>query len=422
MNKAFIVLEKVTAVLALFFLPSQLAFHFWPSYAFIFGIRVDYLSPAMYFTDLLVFVLLLCLIKNDAGEFFRFLKSKRLYLVWFFLLAAVNVYFSTSPLISVFKWLKITEALFFGAYFYMRKFFIGENLLFKTVLFSSFLVSLIGIMQFFIGRTTGIFYFLGERTFNISTPGIALVRLQNNIFLRAYSVFSHPNSLSGYLGVGLIFLFAQKDKIKKTKIFHIAYLILAFCFVLSFSLSAFISMTALTIFSFVKFNARVLKNLFLAFLIMSVLLSLLAPISSEQILRVISLPSEISQRLDLSFLSGKMISDRFFFGEGLNTFIVNSVKFSGTQSYIWLLQPVHNIFLLIFSETGILGLLAFVFLAFKVIVFSLKKRLYYFSAVLFFVLFTGSLDHYWLTLQQNLLLLGFISGYFIGNNEALGHS
>lgn len=413
MNKALLLLEKFTAVLALFLLPTQLALHFWPSYAFVFGIRVDYLSPAIYLSDILILVLFLFLVVNAGNIFCDFLKKNKLYLILLFVLALINIWASTMPTVSLFKWVKISEAIFLGVYFYIRKFFVGEKTIFRTLLFSSLFLSLIGIAQFLSGRTTGLFYFLGERSFALLTPGIALVQIQGQSFLRAYSVFSHPNSLAGYLGIMLIFILQISKQFKNSISFYFSYLILALCFLLTFSLTAFLAMGILLFITFAKVKQQFYKKLFLVFFVLTVLLSLLVPIFSNRIINTFLLPTNISQRLELAFLSGKMISDRFVFGEGLNTFIINSVKFIGTSSFVWFLQPVHNIFLLVFSETGILGILAFVFAILRAVKISLKRNLYYFISILFFIIFTGSLDHYWLTLQQNLLLIGFVSGYFL---------
>src|SRR5476651_2543095 len=43
--------------LLILFLPTQLGKHFWPNFSFVYGIRVDYLSPTIYISDIL-FVLL----------------------------------------------------------------------------------------------------------------------------------------------------------------------------------------------------------------------------------------------------------------------------------------------------------------------------------------------------------------------------
>ena len=96
----------------------------------------------------------------------------------------------------------------------------------------------------------------------------------------------------------------------------------------------------------------------------------------------------------------------FLNGTGLGAFVPNSVKVNGIHGNVWLLQPVHNIYLLLLSETGIFGLLMF-FLAFSILTKNNKKTLNLYL-VLIFVFLTGFLDHYWITLQQNTLVLVFV--------------
>jgi O-antigen ligase len=95
-----------------------------------------------------------------------------------------------------------------------------------------------------------------------------------------------------------------------------------------------------------------------------------------------------------------MIKENFFIGVGLNNFIPNLVRYSGSFINSWELQPVHNIFLLVFSETGVVG-----FLAFIVLLFASLTTYHY---ALISILITGMADHYWLTLQQNMLLFTYV--------------
>jgi len=53
-KKTFSILFK----LIIFFLPTQLGLHFWPNFAFIRGVRFDYFAPTVYFTDVLLFLLI----------------------------------------------------------------------------------------------------------------------------------------------------------------------------------------------------------------------------------------------------------------------------------------------------------------------------------------------------------------------------
>lgn len=308
--------------------------------------------------------------------------------------------FSTSPPESVYRWFKIFEFLFLGFYFSKQQILKIPEIV-KALFLSGVVFSLIGIAQFLLSRTTNLFYFLGERTFNMATPGIALVNLWGAEHLRAYSTFSHPNSLAGFLGVSILFILLS-GKLKKSPLNYLGIMIILVCLFLSFSISAYLGF--FLVFSFFMFskNKKYFKKILLCTFFLFILLSLLLPIFSPWIIQTFpNIGSNIGQRLDLAFISGKVVSQKFWFGEGLGTFIINIPNYQGFY-YSWLLQPVHNIFLLVFSELGIVGLLGFCYFLYKIFI---KNPL-----VFLFIIFTGLTDHYWLTLQQNLLLLSILSG------------
>lgn len=404
-------LERILTHLLIFLVPTQLAFHFWPNYSHVFGIRIDYLSPTIFLTDILVFLLLSNWAFKDWRKFFLFLSKNRTLFFVLLTLAILNLIFSTSPAITAFRWIKVFEFLAFGLFIHFRKSFLSERIFLKTIYFSAIIFSLIGIAQFSIGKTIGgIFYFLGERSFSLSTPGIALTQIFGRDFLRSYSTFAHPNSLAGYLGVVLIVL-REKWVFKKWKIIGIA--IIATCFALTFSLSALIGIMVVAGLILSSKSGK-LKTYVKGIFILSVLVSLLLPFFSKTFIeRHIDSTSTVLERLDLSALAGKMISKKFLLGTGLNTFIVNIPGVRSETSYAWTLQPVHNIYLLIFAELGLLGVLFFLFSVNKVIDFSFMKRGKLIIFILIFILVTGVFDHYWLTLQQNILLVSLLLGFYL---------
>jgi O-antigen ligase len=260
------------------------------------------------------------------------------------------------------------------------------------------------------GTIGGLFYFLGERSFSLGTPGIALVSLNGAEYLRAYSTFSHPNSLAGFLGAVVLFILLS-GKLKRNIFNFIGVSIILVCFLLSFSISAYLGV--FLVFSFYLFskNRRYFKWVVIVYLFLTIIGSLLLPLASPWILKTFPFVGQnISQRLDLSYIAGRMVSQKFLVGEGLGTFIVNLPTFKGIFSYSWLLQPVHNIFLLVFSEVGIFGLLGFCFLIYKTFINQLKNKTLYLLLPLVFILFTGLFDHYTLTLQQNILLFSIFMG------------
>ena len=90
----------------------------------------------------------------------------------------------------------------------------------------------------------------------------------------------------------------------------------------------------------------------------------------------------------------------------------------------WVFQPVHNIYLLIAAETGILGLasfLTFLFFIFKKAWEKIKSLaggeriyLYSFLFIAYNFLFIGLFDHFLWDLQQGQLLFWMILGIIAG--------
>ncbi len=402
-------LEKYLNYLLVFLLPTQLALHFWPPTAFVFGIRIDYLAPAIYLTDVLFLTLFATWIRGNYKNFINLIKRNRTYIFLLILLAIVNIIFSTSVFPSIYKWIKVGEIVMFYYYLKARKdIFNSKNMLF-TLYYSLLFFSLIGIIQFFLGHTLGgPLYLFGERSFNASTQGIALVDLFGRNYMRAYSTFSHPNSFAGYLGLGIIpvlFLFSKKELFKRC--FGIAVICLAFLF--TFSLSAFIA-AILCAGLYLLLHRKVVNKKFLLLVPATfLLLSLFLPFISSVILKnKIDLPQNLSQRVYLSSAAGVMISQKFLTGTGLNTFIINQPRIQFLNNYQWIMQPVHNIFLLVFSEIGIFGLIIVYILMIKKNKAALLSDNKIFYLGLLFVLVTGFTDHYWFTLQQNMFLLVLI--------------
>jgi O-antigen ligase len=408
-NKWLRKVEQFVVLSLLFLLPTQLAYHFWPSWAFVFGLRMDLLAPSIYLTDILIAILFLITIATDRKTLFLLLVKHKIFLALFLVFVVSNCVLSTSLPESVYKWIKLFEYSFCGYYFYKQQ-ILRLSQIVRTIFYSVLVFSIIGFLQFFKGGTLGgVFYYLGERTFNLSTPGIALVSLNGAEHLRAYSTFSHPNSLAGYLGASILFILLS-GKLKRSVFNILGLFLIVACFFVTFSVSAYLGM--FFAFSFLLItNKRLLKQTILAYLLFAIVGSLTLPLVSPWFLKTFPLIGQnISQRLDLAYIAGQLISQNLLLGVGHGTFIVTIPLFKGIFSYSWLLQPVHNIFLLVLSETGIIGLLVFCYLIYKTVVKLLELNKVFLLIPLVFIVFTGLFDHYTLTLQQNSILFSLFIG------------
>ena len=245
--------------------------------------------------------------------------------------------------------------------------------------FSVIFIVFLEIAQFFRQASLGgPFYFLGEGAFNQATPHVAKFIFNNDIFIRSYATFSHPNSLAGFLLISL-FLFRLNRYSLLVQI--IATIGIMFSFSKTVIASTLFYLSGL----FRKNTLPLLLFLPLAVLILSPL-----PISS------------LINRTALVMPTLSIISQYPIFGVGLGGNIPSLAKnLPGNKVTPALLQPVHNLPLLVIAETGLFGLLVLASLVLKTKIY--KDHL--FIEFLSLILLTGGFDHYWLTLPQNKLIL-----------------
>lgn len=407
---------KYLLPLFIFLLPTQLGIHFWPNWSFISGVRIDYLSPTIYVEDLIALTLLFSFFFHQIfSQGLPQLKRKFLLIGFFILLfISINILHAINPFVALFKWVRILYLFLISTFLFKE-----EKIDFKKGILLPFCLSLIffsllGLIQVFIKRNLGgIFYFFGERDFSIFTPGIALSYFKNLSFLRAYSTFSHPNSLAGFLGLSFFMLLELKIFFKGRifyPIFVTSLIIVVLGIVFSFSYSAILALIfSIFFYLFLKYiakkNLRKISFLSLGIFLTAILFSLIFPAISQYLLERYSFPSNLEERLFLSLASEKMFSHNFLIGIGLNNFFNQLVLNFSWARYSWLIQPVHNIFLLVLTETGFLGFFFSLFILFRLLAFIIKREKFFFLAGFIFIILTGLADHYWLTLPQNLYLL-----------------
>lgn len=361
-----------------FFLVSQLGYHFNFLSSTILGYKVDYLIPTVYLTDLLALSVLF-FGRKELKSIWRLRNICYLVLIFVF----INISHTGFAIYSIYKWLRVIVLFLVGVVLIKSKKYDFFNNFIKPLSYSVFVVNILAIFQYFNkGSIGGIFYFLGERNFRFTDP---------NISPYPYSTFSHPNSLAGFLSVFLFFILIYKNKLNRT-CFLLITIMTMIVILLSGSLSAIIS----TLFVLALFFISKRKKTY---------------DTSKLPMLVLLTERSIPHRLELITTSLKMTIDNLFFGVGLNNFIEKYPSYSVKFLSLWELQPVHNIFLLVLSETGLLGLSSFLYLCYLVLMEAAN-----FPFIV--VLATGMFDHYWLTLEQNLYLLLFVVVFSLRKESA----
>ncbi|MBI2430798.1 MAG: O-antigen ligase family protein [Candidatus Levybacteria bacterium] len=301
--------------------------------------------------------------------------------------------------------LKLLEFSFFG--FYTSRAIRNQKdvkaliiMLSLGVLFESLLAALQFLKQSSLG---GVFYFFGERTFTSQTPGIANASIEGKLILRPYGTFSHPNVLAGYLIIALAMVISniKYQKANIMKIFFLSSIAIgSIALLLTMSRTAIILWIAIL---FYLLKPLTLNTKYLILFLVCIGSIFFSPFGSR-FFNAAQTDESFIRRKELTITALEMIKSSPIIGVGLMNFLPNLPLFQETSasSLFTQLQPVHNIFLLVFAETGIIGLSFFLWFLKKTF-----KRFTIFSIVLIL----GFFDHYFLTLQQGQLLFSFVFGY-----------
>lgn len=381
--------------LFLFLLPTQFGKHFFFSFSYLSGIRIDYLAPTVYLIDLLLIPLLIMYRKSIA----KFFNNKLIFgALGLFI---INIFFSSSPFISLYRFLKIIELLFIFAIFAKERF--SSKILLIGFLANTVFQAVLVILQLILKQSVqGLFYFFGERIISLSQPGIAKTAINGVEILRPYGTFSHPNSLGGfYLLVYTFFLFlnvSEKETFLKKLLLFLSTLLVFF----SFSKTVIITYLFINVFHWL-FRTKGEITCGICEISKAVILAVLGFI----FLAASSDPASIDKRVELMNQSFVLIQKHPLFGVGLGTFTQQVSTLSTKYLYVSP-QPVHNIFLLFIAEVGIFTstIIGYFLLRFF---WNSKKNALLIGCFLIIVA-TGFADHYWLTLEQNWLLMGVLMG------------
>jgi len=384
----------------LLFLPTQFGKHWFLDFSYVNGVKIDYLAPTLYLTDVIFLFLFLLNYKYFFSLFSK--KNKNVWIVCGFLL--INIIFSKYQWLGLYRALKIVELVFI--YLYFRK--IKD---WQFVLKSFFIIAcvelVLSIFQFVNrGSIQHIFYYLGERNFVLSTPGTAKIYIFSQEFMRTYATFSHPNSMGGFYL--LTYFFFLTNNIFDSKKLRIKLLVISSIMLfLSFSKTVIILYGLLNLFWILRSFKK--KRIFWLFRLIPLI------ILSGFLVGLKSDPLSLEKRLAVYQNSISIITNNLVLGVGLNHYLIYQANYPIKYSYFFL-QPVHNLILFLASETGIIFTLYLLYLLFT----KNRENLFNNSSFLicFLVVFmTGMVDHYWLTLQQNWLLIGVVFGLL--NNKII---
>lgn len=386
-----------------FFIVSQLGRHFFFPFSYLSGIRIDYLAPTIYLTDILsvpFIVWSILSLFNQRGAIKQWILQNGIFIGTLVILVLINFVFSLSKPLWFYYSARILHIMLLFLFFRS----VGNQKRVYSSIIGGLLLGgcvelILSLLQLSARHSLqGVWYFLGERSFSIFTPGIAKAYFMGKEFLRPYGTFSHPNSLGGFYLLIYTFVLTQK-RITNIFVKRIFLFISSALILISFSRSAIIAYVVINLF-YLGRNIVTCKTCFLAKVSVAFVLILFALNISGDL-------NSLQKRTDFFEKSISIITQKPFSGTGVGSYLIAQHQYPQKFSTFFE-QPVHNIFLLLVAQLGIpLCLLLFskMYYAKKIVMQNLTVLLPFLC-----IFITGNVDHYWITLQQNLLVLVLLSG------------
>ena len=414
-KEKYLNISKTLFFLLVLIIPLNLGKHIVINDAYVWGILIDYLIPTVYVQDIIAVLIVFFWIlgtyplKISLSKFFE--RREMQFSSLFIFSSLFSVLSAQRVLPSLYFWIRLS--LYFLLFVYITKEISIQKHFFKVlsvVSLSVLLSGLLGIFQFIKqGAVFNNYLFFGEQPYSVSTWGVVHKEILDHFLVPAYGTFRHSNTFGGFLCVFLLWLLPY---LKNNRKYLISFIVGSLALVFTLSYSAWL-VFVLGIFLHVIFSINVKKIKYKKILISRAVMIFCVALLIIPVFSVFSksLNPSIFRRSDLLTASYRLIGKYTLFGVGLNNFTVLVDMYAPHSSDIRFTQPVHNVFALVLAETGV-----FTFAFFVVFLFlGIRKTLTpgYFHVLfisLMQILILMSFDHYFLTINQTLLMFWIIMG------------
>lgn len=411
------------------------------------------------------------LLKRDRGIYIT--------LLFFWLILGISVIFSREISLSFYGFSKITQYLLLFVYIKENAIISREiRIIFWLILAAFFLQSTLAVLQYAIQSSLGLKLF-GEEFLRAGLRGVAEFYAPNhansvlynlfpyqrpllgsNLAMRAYGTLPHPNVLAGLLTTGILFNICllsiplqqqgQKKRFSREIILVLLLIVLVTGLIVTFSRIAWaitglvILFWAFAIFAIIRpphvldlktgrldsktknyFPGRI-ALVFLALLgALGLNLALFSGAIKDRILDQGKAgdywkQESVTERETFNSAAIRMIKANPLTGIGWKNYVIELDNYTDQRLLPRQHQPVHNIYLLIAAESGMLALLSFLVL----VIYIVRHALINLASIrdsnalpiiilliaLFGLLTVGLFDHYILTIQAGSLMFFTILG------------
>jgi len=411
----------------------------------------EYGTISLYATDALLIILLLLFIvlhfktkKQETGNGkLEHTREQQISKVWFLvagleLMVFISMFFASDKLVAVYSYGRFLLGI--GLFWLVVSASYNKLKLIGSLLAGIVLQAILGIWQF-LTQSGFACKWLGMAMHQAADLGTSVVEtLNGQRWLRAYGGMDHPNILGGALAVGVLLaagLIIKNYKNKKT--FSRLFLLSVICCLLSalfftFSRGAWLGLIvgiSVALFALVA-RKRLLqqKRLLEIILVAGVLLFILFNQLSDLVVTRLSDDARLEvkskvERIESYKGAQELIKDHWLFGAGIGNYtlgINNDMPGRYYQSAAPKFQPgepAHNVFLLVWAEIGIFGLLFFISLlliTYYLLLKNFKKwqnlsidKIALLTAILIMLL----IDHWWWSLHFGILFFWLLIGIIL---------
>ncbi len=405
----------------------------------------EWSSVYLYFTDLLLLALLFLWLRRERkNRFLKDLSGKWLekkikgiggWLVLFLIIALLSLAEASNFVLGLYQWIKLLElALFF---FYLKANFgrlFGFFRLSQALFLGGLFQSVIALGQFFNQRSLGL-KILAESPLDPSINGVAKIETAGIELIRAYGALPHPNMLAVFLFLSIFafYLFwLEKDRSFPVNLLLVACLgIMISALYLTFSRSVIIIFWLASIFYFSFVLLKAIQSSDKGFFKRTI--GLILVWLSYVLLALFLLWPEINARFSLSLSEQALVLRESY--QSISFFLINQSPLLGIGigNFVWKIrgvfdlmvqwfhQPVHNLYLLVAVETGIVGLIAFLFFLWRSFLAGARTKRFLIRGWLIAlgggVVLLGMTDHFFWTLQQGQLIFWLVWGLAVSQTK-----
>ena len=389
----------------------------------------EFSSLFVYATDMLALTLIIYSFFYFKKEFFRRVSGMK-WFVAFFVLAVISLFFATQERYALYMVAELVIAILAGLAIRnaLAKDIVSFHSICAVLGLSAFIQAVIAILQFYYQKSIEL-WFLGEPVADATMKGVARVTIDGVSYLRSFGTLPHANILAAFLVLGFITLaYAYFTSAREQKFSRVASVVgmvtILFALGFTFSRSGWLivgfSILAILTYGFTKHEFRRIALGFLGVILISgALLAYYFGWAIAPRAGFVKGEASVDHRVFYNEIGIALIKSHPF-GVGIGNQVIvadqNGLYAEKGLTQIWLAQPVHNIYILIASELGILGIIVFLillFYAFRAV--RLKYPKLVFAGIMFGSLLAfGLVDHFPWDLHAGRLMFWVMFGIMLG--------